>query len=255
MRKVSPLRRPAAGYCATPRTLLAQVEALYTAAVDSSEAVRGTLSLGCLVSLAPIIGPELSTAFMAAHPSVAIRQQEGHQERLFGGLRRAEIDIAITFDFQIPEDVAFEPLAALQPHVLVGDSHPFARRTSVSLAEIAAEPLILIDLEGSREYILMLFMKNKLAPNIRARSSNIEMVRSMVANGYGYTITDVRPRSDIALDGRRLVRLKFVDHQPPLRLGIIKLTQIKPLKLVTVFEKFCRIHISDSTIPGMASPM
>lgn len=216
--------------------------------------MRGTLSLGCLISLAPIITPELATAFPAVHPHVLVRQQEGHQERLFEGLRRAEIDVAITYDFQIPEDISFEPLAALSPRILVGGAHLLAGGTSVTLAEIAAEPLVLTDLPGSREYVLALFMRERLVPNIRARSSNIEMVRSMVANGYGYTITDVQPRNDMALDGRRLVSLELAGHHPPVRLGVIKLNKIRASKHVAAFEAYCRAHVHGWAIPGTTKP-
>jgi hypothetical protein len=43
------------------------------------------------------------------------------------GVRNASLDIALTYDLDIPGDLRFEPLATLPPYVLVGAGHPIAR--------------------------------------------------------------------------------------------------------------------------------
>jgi hypothetical protein len=139
-----------------------------------------------MVTLAPMLVPELSHAFTTAFPATQIRHLEGNQEQLIQGLRRSEVDVAITYDLQIPEDILFTALVDLPPHVLVGEAHPFAQRSAVSLPDLVAEPMILLDLPLSREYFMALFMKAGLQPFITARSAHQEVVRTMVANGYGY---------------------------------------------------------------------
>ena len=160
-----------------------------------------------MVPLAPMVIPELCHEFTRAFPETTIRQQERHQEDLFDGLRRAEIDIALTYDLQIPKDISFEPLAVLPLHVVVGEGIRSAGRASGRLEEIAEEPFILLDLPISREYFCAAFLGRNLEPNIGARSNYPDVIRTMVANGYGYTLANVRPRAETALDGRRLVRL------------------------------------------------
>src|SRR3954462_11222528 len=131
---------------------------------------RGQRSVGGRVPLAPMIIAELCHEFPGAFPEVVIRQQERHQEDLLEGLRRAEIDVALTYDLQIPKDIEFEPLAVLPLHVLVGEAHPLARRRAIALEEIADEPLILLDLPISREYFMAAFLSRGIEPNIGARS-------------------------------------------------------------------------------------
>jgi len=233
------------------KALLAQAEGLYAAAGEATGQVRGRISVGCLVTLAPMVIPELSHSFMASYPAARVHQVEGDQEQLLEELRRATVDVAITYDLQLTDDIAFEPLATLPPHVLVSETHPLASRPRVNLSDLADEPMILLDLPLSREYFLALFMAEGLVPNIHARSAHQEVVRTMVANGYGYTLGNARPRSDQALDGRRLVRIALAGSPQPMALGMATAVQLRPSRLVEAFQAHCRGFISDSYIPGM----
>ncbi len=234
--------------------LIEQAESLYALASDVSGQVRGELAVGCLVTLAPMIMPELSHSFTSAFPAVRIRHYAYDQERLLEGLRHAEIDIAITYDLQIPEGIAFSPLASLPPHVVVSETDPLAQQSAVSLSELADLPMILLDLPISREYFLALFMKEGLEPNIVARSAYQEVVRTMVANRYGYALANVRPRSDLALDGRRVVRVRLAGEHRPMVVGSATLARSKKSRLVEAFENHCRTLVSDAYIPGMVPP-
>lgn len=237
------------------KTLIAQAENLYSVACDTSEEVRGRLSLGCMVTLAPMLIPELTHSFNASFPATQIRHVDGDQEQMFSGLRRSEIDVAITYDLQIPGDLGFVPLVTLPPHVIVSETHRFATISSLGLRELAPEPLILLDLPLSREYFLGLFLKEGLQPNIAARSSHPELVRGMVANGHGYALFNVRPRSEYALDGKRLVRVRLAGDHHPLTVGLATLKQLTKSRLVAAFERHCIAFISESYVPGMIAPV
>jgi DNA-binding transcriptional LysR family regulator len=236
------------------KRLVEQAEGVYALASEASSLVRGRLSVGCFITLAPMIMPELSHSFMTAFPAAQISQAEDSQERLLERLRRAEVDIAITYDLQIPDEVTFTPLASLPPHVWVSEADPLARQTATTLEELAQLPMVLLDLPVSREYFMALFMKEGLEPRIGARSAYQEVVRTMVANGQGYALVNVRPRSDQALDGRRIARVRLAGEHRPMRIGFATLANYRKSRLVEAFEAHCRQFISDSYIPGMTAP-
>jgi DNA-binding transcriptional LysR family regulator len=142
----------------------------------------------------------------------------------------------------------------LPAHVVVSESHPFARHSAVTLQELVTEPLILLDLPISREYFLALFMNQDLAPRIGARVSHQDVIRTMVANGYGYTLANVRPRAVTAMDGRRVTRVRLAGNHRPMVIGIASLSQARKSRLLETFEKHCRSFISDGYIPGMVAP-
>ena len=257
------LRHHAQGLSLTPagrlllreaKQLVKQAEGLYSAAADFSNQMRGELSVGWFSTLAPIMMPELVQSFLKAFTDTRVRSQEGHQEGLLDGLREARIELAITYDLEISEDVDFLPLANMPPYALFGASHPFAHERTIKLAQLAALPMVLLDLPMSREYFLALYIRERLKPNVQWSSVQFEVVRTMVANGFGYSLANVQPRSEIALDGRRLYRVPLAGDPPPLRIGIATLKELKKTRLAEVFERHCRKFFSENHLPGMASP-
>ncbi|MCY0386691.1 LysR family transcriptional regulator [Robbsia sp. Bb-Pol-6] len=236
------------------KLILEQTLNLYTIAANSLNMVRGTLRVGCLESLAPMITPELVFGFGRAFPGVRVTQIEGNHEELLEKLRGAEIDIALTYDLASSDDIHFEPLAQLPPYVMVGASHPLADVSAVSLQELDAEPMILLDIPWSREYFLSLFMHTGVTPNIVMRSTNLETIRSMVANGIGYSIANARPKANLSLDGKRLVRIRLAGALRPMQLGVSVARTVRESRVVAAFTERCRMFVSDQYIPGMAAP-
>ena len=233
---------------------LEQVERLYSVASDEDGQVRGQLTVGCFLTLAPMVMPELAHSFTESYPNTQIRQIELNQEKLLEGLQSAEIDVAITYDLQIPETINFTPLAQLPVHLVVNEAHPLASRTTVSLSELVDLPFFLLDLPLSREYFLSLFMRDGLEPKIGGRSAFQDVIRTMVANGYGYTLANVRPRNDMALDGRKVVRVSLDGGHRPMIVGMATLAQLSRSRLVEMFQNHCRDLVTDKYIPGMVAP-
>lgn len=233
------------------RRLLHHAQSLYAIADELQTAVTGPLRVGCFVTLAPLIAPELGQSFVRSYPHVKLRMREGDQEFLLSALQRAEIDVAISYDLRNEEGVVFEPLSRLPPQVLLSASHPLAKRRSLKLKELVDEPLVLLDLPYSREYFLSLFYAEGVSPNIHSRSAYQEVVRTMVANNYGYTLTNIRPRSMIALDGRELVSIPLRGNLRPMVVGIISLESNGDSRLLEVFRQHCRSLITEQGIPGM----
>jgi len=235
------------------KLLLRQTESLYNVAGELRDEVRGRLSIGCMVTLAPMIIPELGHSFTKAHPDVQLALSEGSHEQLLTSLREVEIDAAISYDLGFPDDVSFEPLASLPPQVMLAADHRLAGKDLIDLEDLADEPMILLDLPHSRQYFFSLFQGRNLTPNIHAQSSNQEVVRTMVANGYGFTIANARPKSVTALDGRPLTFVRLAGDHQPMTIGVATLAQeIKP-RLLSAFEQHCRETISKDHIPGMVS--
>jgi DNA-binding transcriptional LysR family regulator len=254
------VRKPAHGLSLSPagrrflneaKLLLRQSHNLYNVAHELQHELTGTLSVGCMVTLAPVIAPELCKSFMDAHPGVRIELYEGSHEDLLRKLSNVEIDIALSYDMAKPDNLAFEPLSELVPHVVVSAASPLARHDTLSLEQLAAEPMVLLDLPYSAQYFLSLFETRGLKPNVIARSRSQDVIRTMVANGYGYTILNVRPRSMVAMDGRELKAIRLSENHKPTCIGVMTLAgTVKPRMLMS-FEEHCRKTITRDSIPGM----
>jgi len=233
--------------------LLDRATRLYEIAAVSADTIQGVLRVGCFQPLAPMIAPEVIYGFSRAFDKVELHLVEGDQQELIDKLHTLEIDVALTYDLQLGDEMTFETLAQLPPHVVVSELHPLSQQLAVTLEELAPQPMVLLDLPMSREYFLSLYAKAGLEPNVVARSRSEEVVRSMVANGYGYALFNVRPRSTQSLDGKGLVRLRLAGEQRPMLLGLATYKPLKPSRLAQAFMQRCRAYISDQYIPGMAA--
>ncbi len=246
------VRQHAQGLALTPggrrlykaaRELLEGAAALHGMAGEISDQISGPLSVGCLVTVAPYFLPELRKAFQDRFPEAAFRQEEAHQADLFRMIRAAEIDTAFTYDMEIPQDIAFEPLADLHPYALFAPDHPLAGHERVTLKDLTAHPLVLLDLPISRGYFLSLFQGVGLKPRIADRTSHLGMVRTMVANGFGYGLLNVPSATDRAPDGKPLVFRPIVDDIAPLKVGLLTMRTEKKPRILREFEALCRERV------------
>ena len=80
------------------QTAYTDADGLHTLAVDIANQVRGPLSIGCLLTFAQILLPELRRKFELKFPDVRIRQYERNQGQLLDMLHSGEIDLALTYD-------------------------------------------------------------------------------------------------------------------------------------------------------------
>lgn len=85
------------------KRLIEHAQQIYEVASEVNEKVRGQVSLGCMVTLAPMIMPELSHSFTASFPATKVIQVVGDHDTLLQKLASAEIDAALTYDLLVPE--------------------------------------------------------------------------------------------------------------------------------------------------------
>ena len=238
-------------FYAAAKSLLESAGALHDVANDISEQVRGPITVGCLVTLAPFVLPELRRGFEEGNPEADFRQEEAHQAELILMLRRADIDIAITYDLEMPQDVGFEPLLDLPPHALFSPDHPMAKKESVTLKTLSKLPMILLDLPLSREYFLSLFQVEGLRPLIAERTQHLPMLRSLVANGFGYGLLNVPSMNSQAPDGKAISYVRVAGDLRPMSLGLMTMRADRKSRILTAFEEHCRARVAPGKAPGM----
>ena len=235
------------------KALLRDAEELKSFAGKLSEQIFGSINVGCFIPLAPIVTPELCHGFMQSHAGVEVNVSEGNQAELLSGLKKGAIDLALTYNLQLESDITFTALAELLPYVLLAADHPLAGEASLSLTALVDEKFILLDLPLSDTYFMSLFERQKVKPRIYARTRQMEVQRSLVAQGYGYSLGNLRPVNQKSLDGRELKYIPLSGNNPGLTLGIATLANTRKTIVVDIFSQFCHDQISTEKIPGMAN--
>ena len=234
------------------RALLRDADELKSFAGKLSDQIFGSINVGCFVPLAPIVTPGLCHGFMQSHAGVEVNVSEGDQAELLRRLKKGAIDLALTYDLQLENEINFTPLVELKPYALLAANHPLAGNSKLSLSALADEKFILLDLPLSDTYFMSLFDHYGLKPKIYARTRHIEVQRGLVARGYGYSVANVRPVNRKSLDGSELSYVPLSGHNPGLTLGIATLANIRKTIVVDSFSQFCHEQINQEKIPGMA---
>ncbi|MFF0461829.1 LysR family transcriptional regulator [Streptomyces mexicanus] len=225
------IRRRGRGLTLTPagerlrqqaRDLLARAREVEREARGDGETITGPVAVGCFVTLAPSYLPPLFSECTRCHPGIDIDVVEGETDQLLHALATGRIDFALTYGLGLSAetDLRTETIALAPPYVIVPADHPLAGRGSVELAELSAEPLVLLDLPHSRDYFRSLVAATGTAPDVRYRTQSYETVRSLVARGLGYSVLNQRPATSQTYGGGAVAELQLRDGGPPLEVKI-----------------------------------
>lgn len=245
------LTQGGARFITQARAVLSEARALNDLANEITGKVRGPLAVGCLLTFAQIVLPQLRRSFVEANPDVVFRQFERDQAGLFEGLRAARYDIALSYDLNVPPDLDFVPLIELPPFALLHETHDLAHRESVSPAELADFPMVLLDLPMSTEYFLSFFSKTGVTPQIAERTRDFAVMRSLVANGFGYSLANIRPLSDLSPDGRRLRFVPLTGPVRALKMGLLMTEGARNSCTIRAFIDHAQAEITTVRAPGL----
>jgi flavin reductase (DIM6/NTAB) family NADH-FMN oxidoreductase RutF len=167
----------------------------------AAEASAAKVTVGCFQTFGPFLIPQLLTDT----PELDVRLVEGDHRRIRESLASGESEIALLYDMALGEGLTTEEMTSLAPYVLLPEGHRLAAQREVAPADLAQEPMILLDVDPSRDYFTGLMTDAGVMPRIAHRSSSLEMVRAMVGHGIGYALLASKPASSMSYDGRALV--------------------------------------------------
>ena len=201
------------------RELLLSANELAWYADGLGGAVAGPIHVGCLVTVAPIVMPRLIRQYEERYPRSNVVLIEGHQEELIRLLRTGQINLAITYGLGLEQGITFRPMVGAPPHVLMAEGHPLAEHVYLTIDLIWQLPMVLLDLPISRDYFMSLFSAQMKTANIVYRSPHMDVVRSMVGQGMGYTLINLQPGTSETMDGQRLVLRRLAGVKDYLTLG------------------------------------
>ena len=255
------IRHHAQGLSLTPggRRLYNEVKKILDSAIalngianDIKSIVRGHISIGVMTTVAPLLSASIHRSFVTQFPDVSVTLREGNQVELLHMLGRAEIDVAITYDLELPKNVTFDPLASLPPYAMVSKDSAFAKHNKISLNALEHEPMILLDLPLSREYFLSCFHLAGIQPNIIERTPQLSVVRSLVANNFGFSLINIKTQNNLAPDGKKLVFIPLTHGIRPMILGVVTKQVEHRSMLLKEFVKHIDARIKAKKIMGIS---
>lgn len=225
------------------RQLLHDAEGLEKFAASLGEEIGGELRLVAFPTFAPVFLPQLLRRFANRHPAVSLYCDEMTQVDIVRGLSQGDYELAFIYDLQIPEEIDFTPLHRFPPYAVVAADHPLADRDSITLQELAAYPMVLLDWPLSREYFQTIFTQHGLSPRVAHRAKSMEMLRGLVANGFGFSLFNIPLDAFESFGSGHLKALPLEDEARPLTLGIACL---HGLRLAPAAEAMYQLAVADT---------
>lgn len=203
------------------RAVLQRVDEAVKTARAVSTGGSGELHVGYAPSLTARILPQTLRAFQAELPNVRVRLHDFSTEEMLAGLRDGKLQIAFVVRLTpaMLRGLRFEELARDSMCLAVAPKHPLAGRRTVTLAEVAHEPLITYtrkDYPDAHENLATMFAAIKSKPRIVEEHDSVSSLIAAVEAGNGVTIA---PESLACTAGPRLKLIRFSPALEPLVVG------------------------------------
>ena len=172
--------------CPAVREAVARYEAMRRAADEIRGLEAGIVRIGTVSSVSAHWLPKVIHAFWQDHPGVQVELRQGDYTSIAEWIRTGEVD----FGFVNPAAVKGLETARVKAgefRAVVPTGHPLTTKGSVTLEELARQPLLLLE-EGAYSEPMEAFREAGLAPNIKMRAHDDYTLLSMVEEELGVTV-------------------------------------------------------------------
>ncbi len=208
------------------RDIIGRVKEIESVRSSRARRFRNRIAVGCLGDIAPNIVPPLVKSFRARFPQTEVTWQTDVHGSLMQKLEDGGLDVIFVLDFEISPNLHTTLLQGAPAQCVLQESHPLAANQEISLAALADEPFILLDIPKTRDYFLSIFGDLGVQPNIALKAPSAEMVRSLVANGFGYSLLNF-----CIPERRNIVYRSLAGHTRPSNLIAVRPYRRRPSKV------------------------
>ncbi|HTO34156.1 MAG TPA: LysR family transcriptional regulator [Pararhizobium sp.] len=188
--------------------------------VVSSE-VEGTLTVAATYTVMGYFLPLHIERLRRLFPRLEIQLFELNRESIEEGLLSNRYDMSVLLTSNILNPALVTTTVLSSPRRLwLPSQHPLLQSESVGLREIANEPYIMLTVDEAAHSSLKYWSATPHQPRVVLRTSSVEAVRSLVANGQGVAILSDMVHRPWSLEGRRIETINISDPVPAMDVGL-----------------------------------
>jgi DNA-binding transcriptional LysR family regulator len=183
----------------------------------------GRLALGVTSLMAGYVISDLLSKFRRANPEVTVTAIEDSGEYLEHLLIGGELDVAVMVTSNRRDRTALQTeILEVSPFRLwLPLGHRLASQDSISLADVTAEPLIMLNIDEMEDEAVNLLSALGTRPRVAFRTRSVEAVRSLVATGAGVALLPDLVYRPWSLEGDRIESRDVSGALPVVQVGIV----------------------------------
>jgi len=197
-RRKRPMQLTSAGktFYSDAKNLLRQLDLAVLRTKDAAAGGSGSLHIGFLKGYERSDLSVFSKRFRRAHPNTFLTFERRSSDQLAAGLLQGDFDIIYTWDstnLRQNADVEWVQADRIRLVAAMYTGHPLAGRTRLSRSELRGENILYMspsedfDSYGD-ELFIRLYKESGYKPNILYRSSDLEVILTMIAAEEGISI-------------------------------------------------------------------
>ncbi len=199
--------------------LVDQIDALdETFAARRGDIERGKLDIAAGESTTLYLLPRFVKQFAEAHPGIELKLHNVTGRDGLAMVRADEVDFAVGSMLEMHEDIEYQPMFTYDPVLIVARDHPLAKRKRVTLADVAAYPLILPPSHLTTWRVVdYAFGRHNLTYEVKMEAGGWEVIKKYVSLGMGISIV-----TSICLSGdEELAAISLARYFPKRTYGLV----------------------------------
>jgi len=203
--------------------------------------VSGVLSLAATYTVIGYFLPHHLQRFAQRYPHVDLKVHELHREAIEEGLIADRYDLSVLLTGNVvSSEITTETFFGSPRRLWLPAKHPLLDLDEVSLEDVAKEPYIMLTVDEAAYTSLRYWGRTPYQPDIKLRTSSVEAVRSMVANGLGVAILSDMVYRPWSLEGRRIETITLKDAAPAMNVGLAWKTGATYTPVMAAFRDYFR---------------
>lgn len=170
---------------ATAGRILAEAERAHEDALAIARGAAGRIRMSSLAGGIPALARGLAR-FQDAHPRVTIELRALEADAAVRALRQRTVDLATLPGSALDPEMRARKLARWRIFAVVRREHPIAKRRSITLAQLAEHPLLMLSPEFMvTPHVIGVAQRTGLRLDVRLRDATPEAVLSLARRGWG----------------------------------------------------------------------
>lgn len=228
------------------RNIMAAVNAATNAPLTEDTALTGTVRIGVSYTVLGYFLPRHYTRFARSYPRIRAEIHELPRNAIEAGLIDGSLDLAVMLvsNLQDRKRLAHETLIRSRRRLWLPVEHPLLDADTITLDDVAGEPYVMLTVDEASQTASKYWKPSGRRPNVVVKTSSVEAVRSMVADGMGVTVLSDMVYRPWSLEGQRIEQRNVIADIPTMDVGMAWNRNVAQSPATRTFHEFLSLSFS-----------